>query len=186
MNNETTTSRRAGRPRNSERTPERIPPAVAMREPEHGPEHHDVRERRRLRRSQEVQDELYIPVEEIPEGTTYEWKRFSVHGQEDPFYLARMREQGWEPVDPRLHPNWLPPGYDKPSIIKGGMILMERPAELTQEARREMNTMARQQIREAEQRLGMTPKDTLTRDYDGARPRVVKEVGRMVPTAIEE
>ena len=107
-----------------------------------------------------------------------------MNGLEDPFYIASMREQGWEPVDPRRHPTWVPPGYDKPHIIKGGQILMERPIELTNEARAEAKMLATKQIVEAEQRLGMTPKDTLTRDHAGAKPRVVKEMMR--PVAIEE
>jgi hypothetical protein len=102
-------------------------------------------------------------------------------GQEDPFYFASMREQGWEPVNPKAHPNWLPPGYKEPHIIRGGMILMERPVELTQEARKEQRQLSRQQVIEAEQRLGKTPKDTLTRDHAGARPAITKEVGRMIP-----
>ena len=148
-----------------------------QREPDHEPEHNAPRVRTRRRSATANQDE-------IPEGSSYEWKRHSVNGLEDPFYIASMREQGWEPVDPRRHPTWVPPGYDKPHIIKGGQILMERPIELTNEARAEAKMLATKQIVEAEQRLGMTPKDTLTRDHAGAKPRVVKEMMR--PVAIEE
>lgn len=151
----------------------------AGREPQHKP----ARTRRR-QANVASQDMFYIPTDEIPEGLSYEWKRWANVGQEDPFYIASLREQGWEPVNPKSHPNWLPPGYNQPHIIKGGQILMERPIELTEEARAENRQIARRQMREAEQRLGMTPKDTLTRDHQGARPQVVKEIGRYVP--IEE
>ena len=180
----TATPRRPGRPRNADRQPAHVAPAAEAREPEHVPEHNRVRTRQRS--SSMNQDMFYIPVDEIPEGSSYEWKRHSVVGQEDPFYIAQLREQGWEPVDPKRHPNWLPPGYSMPAIIKHGMILMERPIELTNEARAESRQMANKQIREAEQRLGMTPKDTMTRDHDGAKPRIVKEIGRMTSIPIEE
>lgn len=149
------------------------------REAEHTP-------KRTRRRKTTISDDIfYIPLDEIPEGSSYEWKRWSVHGQEDPFYISSMREQGWEPVKPERHPSWLPPGYREPHIIKGGQILMERPMELTQEARAEQRSLSKRQVREAEQRLGMTPRDTGTREHPGVRPQVVKEIGRMI-TAIEE
>lgn len=137
--------------------------------------------RRRRRKAVAHEDIFYIPVDEIPEGSSYEWKRWSNVGLEDPFYIAQLREQGWEPVDPKKHPNWVPPGYSQPHIIKGGQILMERPIELTEEARAENRQLARRQMREAEQRLGMTPKDTLTREHKDLGNRVVKEIGRMIP-----
>lgn len=155
-----------------------------QREPLHEANHGEARRTRR-RKATVNEDMFYIPVDEIPEGSSYEWKRWSVNGQEDPFYIAGMREQGWEPVNPKRHPNWVPPGYSQPNIIKGGMILMERPLELTLEARAENRKLARTQVVEAEQRLGMTPNNTLTRQHDGVQPRVVKEYGRVVQ-AIEE
>lgn len=142
--------------------------------------------RRRRKKSTINEDIFYIPLDEIPEGSSYEWKRWTVHGQEDPFYIASMREQGWEPVDPKRHPNWVPPGYNQPFIIKGGQILMERPIELTEEARAEQRQLSRRQIREAEQRLGMAPKDTATRSLPEVRPQIHKEIGRMVPQSIED
>lgn len=153
----------------------------AGREPVH------VAKRTRRRKSTITENLFDIPIDEIPEGSSYEWKRHSVNGQEDPFYLAQLREQGWEPVNPKLHPSWLPPGYNQPHIIKGGQILMERPLSLTQEARAENRQLARRQMREAEQRLGMTPKGELSREHPDLKNRVVKEVGRMVSQqSIEE
>ena len=174
-------ARRAARTaaRNASRAPEHTG-AAEVREPDHDPAHEAPRVRTRSRKSTVNDDMFAIPVEEIPEGSSYEWKRFSVNGQEDPFYLAQMRQQGWEPVDPKRHPNWVPPGYKEPNIIKGGQILMERPIELTNDARKESRQLARQQMVEAEQRLGMTPKDTMTRQHPEIAPKVTKEIGRMV------
>ncbi len=172
---------------NADRGPVHTAPATDAREPSHEPAHATPRVRTRQSHATATANPFDIPKDEIPEGSSYEWKRFSVSGQSadhDPFYLASMRRQGWEPVDPRRHPNWVPPGYDKPSIIRDGQILMERPVELTNEARQEQRQLARQQMREAQERLGMAPKDTMTRDFEGVRPRVEAQVMR--PVSIEE
>lgn len=172
-------------PRVAQHAGSRAPQREAAHETNHGT-------KRRTRRRKSVINEniFYIPEDEIPQGSSYEWKRWAVHGLEDPFYIASMREQGWEPVDPKRHPNWVPPGYKEPYIIKGSQILMERPIELTEEARKEQRQLSKQMIREAEQRLGLAPREngmqTGTRDLDGVRPNIVKEIGRMIPQAIEE
>lgn len=158
------------------RAPLHGPNLRGYREPPHVSEHSSLRRIRR-RKATAVEDIFYIPVEEIPPGSSYEWKRYSVIGQEDPFYLAQMREQGWEPVSPKRHPTWVPPGYSQPYIIKGGMILMERPIELTEEARAEQRVLARQQVREAEARLGRTPNNT----HQRLEPKITKEVLRQIP-----
>lgn len=160
--------------------------SAAQRQPIHEPNHDQARVRTRRRKSVDAQlsDQFYLPPEEIPEGLSYEWKRYSNVGQEDPFYFSHMREQGWEPVNPKNHPNWVPPGYKEPHIIKGGLILMERPAELTREARQENHQMALRQMKEAEQRLGKTPEGTLTRQHKDLGNRVTKEYVR--PMLVEE
>ena len=148
---------------------------------------HEGPQRTRRRRLSQGDDMFYLPPDEIPAGSSYEWKRWSVYGEENPFYIAQMRQQGWEPVDPKRHPNWVPPGYDKPHIIKAGLILMERPMELTKEARREDLEASKQQVRDAEARLGMTAKGELTRNHPGLDNRVTKEYVRpvMVPNEPE-
>jgi len=154
---------------------------ATTRQPEHDATHDADAPRMRRRRGQsQHEDPFALPLDQIPEGSSYEWKRWSVHGQQDPFYISSMRDQGWEPVNPARHPNWVPPGYKEPHLIKGGMILMERPIELTNEAKSEMNRSARDQVVTAEQRLGLAPKDTMTRDHEGVRPRITKEIARMV------
>jgi hypothetical protein len=152
-----------------------------------------MRTRTRTRRSAS-DDPFWIPPEEIPEGLDYQWKRFSMYGQEDPFYISHMRQQGFEPVDPKRHPNWVPSDYKLPHIVKGGQILMERPIELTREAEAENRIIARAQLTDAEARLGRVPKESETGDAridsivrEGraqVKPRVVKEYMR--PIAIEE
>jgi len=173
-----------GRPRNADRLPQHIADSNE-REAARDPVHEKPRTRTRMGRNSVADDPYYIPVDEIPYGSSYEWKRFSNVGQEDPFYLAQMRRQGWEPVDPRNHPSWVPPGYKEPHIIKGGQILMERPIELTREAIAEREQMAVQQINEAEQRLGHTPKELSSKDArhsdtEKVRPKVTREWNRQI------
>lgn len=179
---------RRGRPRksapNADRGPVHIAAATTSREPAHEPVHATPRVRTRQSHATAQANPFDLPKDEIPEGSSYEWKRFSVSGQSadhNPFYLASMRSQGWEPVDPRRHPNWVPPRYDKPNIIRDGLILMERPVELTNEARQEQEGLARKQMRIAKERLGLAPKDTMTRDFEGVRPRIQQEYVRAVP-----
>ena len=157
---------------------------VDRREEAHVPDHVEPRIRTRSRKSTVNENPFDLPMDEIPEGSNYEWKRWSVSGQHDPFYIASMRSQGWEPVDPKRHPNWVPPGYNEPHIIKDGQILMERPMELTLEARKELRQMSKKQVVEAEQRLGMTAKklsgDANDSDLAQVGPKLTKEIGRMV------
>ena len=163
-------------------------PREPMREPLHRPRAgaaerapvHEPIPRTRRRKLAAHDDQFWLPVEEIPSHLTYEWKRMANMGEENPFYLAQMRDQGWEPVPCSRHPNWVPPGYDKPHIIKGGLILMDRPVELTKEARAEEATAARRQVRDAEARLGMTPRGEMTRNFPGIENKVTKEMMRPV------
>ena len=183
-----TTPKLKGRPKgakNKLRDPEHATTREPPRYSERDAEHDKPRVRTRTRNAMLNSNPFELPMDEIPEGSSYEWKRFSTIGEEDHFYLAEMRRQGWEPVESRRHPTWVPKGYDKPNIIRGGLILMERPIELTEEARREVRDQSKQRMIEAEQRLGMTPKDTLTRQHPDIKNRVIKEWGRAVPVSEE-
>jgi hypothetical protein len=80
-------------------------------------------------------DKFAIPKRFIPEGWTYEWKNYSVYGQENPQYLSSVFRTGWAPVPASRHPELIYIGYIGEAIIKDGMILVERPEEITREAR---------------------------------------------------
>jgi hypothetical protein len=172
--------------RNAQRVSQHTPKNIEDKPVEHEAVHTPPRARTRAHKSTEHVDQFWVDRAKIPPDVDVEWKRVSNKGEEDPFYIARMREQGWEPVNPLDHPDWVPvpPGYDKPNIIKSGLMLMERPMSLTLEARAEERLNARNQIIEAEERLGKTPDGTLTRDHEGAKARIVKEYVR--PIQVEE
>lgn len=110
--------------------------------------------RERKRKGNSAQDKFAIPPEMIPEGSSYEWKRRTVHNASDPAYEVDMAEQGWLPVDVKRHPEFMPPGWTG-AIERGGLILMERPIQLTQEAQEESEKAARAQVRAKEEQIGI-------------------------------
>lgn len=98
-------------------------------------------------------DEFYIDPADIPEGWSYEWKRRTVLGAEDPAYQVALARAGWEPVPTSRHPSYMPMGGDYPFIERKGMILMERPLEITDDARNSELRKARMQVRQKEAQL---------------------------------
>ena len=113
----------------------------------------------------------------IPDGWTYEWKRRFLVGQEDASHLVQLRREGWEPVpcdrDGR-HRGYMPTNWDGNTIERKGMILMERPTEVIEEARRIQNKAAKDQVRAKEAQIAGTPDGTMTRDHAMARPKINK------------
>lgn len=110
-------------------------------------------------------------VDNIPDGTSYEWKRVSIYGKGDPSYDVLMREQGWEPVDATRHPELVADGHVG-AIVRDGLMLMERPIELTREAQAEDKIAAREAVTVKKQQLGEAPAGTFTRDHQNVRPKV--------------
>ena len=98
-------------------------------------------------------DDFYIPLNDIPPGWSYEWKRKTVAGAEDPAYQVALARAGWEPVPTSRHPSYMPDRGDYPVIERKGMILMERPLEITEEAKNIELRKARQQVRHKEAQL---------------------------------
>ena len=171
----------------ADRPPQR-PAGSDTREPQHDANHVKprVRTRTRLTNTLPTTHDSYINFANIPDDTSLEWKLFSCAGQEYPFHLQAMRKQGWEPVNPQEHPDWLnlPPNFKDSTVVIDGLILVERPKSLTDQAREDDRMASKQRMREAEQRLGFTPRDTLTRDHEGAKPRIDKQYMR--PMQVEE
>jgi hypothetical protein len=122
----------------------------------------------------EGMDDFYVPREYIPDGWSYEWKRKLNMGQEDPAYQVQLARLGWEPVPASRHPAMMPEGNKYQIIERKGMVLMERPLEITEEAREIELRRARNQIRHKEAQLASTPEGTLTRDHDRVKPKISK------------
>jgi len=118
-------------------------------------------------------DRFYIDPDTIPEGWSYEWKRKLVYGQADPAYEVELSRKGWEAVPASRHPEMMPAGKYE-TIERDGLILMERPKELTDEAKNVELRKARAQVRSKEQQLEHAPEGTMTRDHPNARPSIKK------------
>src|SRR5690606_18695243 len=72
-----------------------------------------------------------------PDGGGWAWKRHTVYNAPDPTYQAALARDGWEPVMAENYPGvFMPVDYKGPVVIDG-LMLMERPAALTEEARLE-------------------------------------------------
>lgn len=124
-------------------------------------------------------DDFYVDVDAIPDGWTYEWKRHSTYGVEDPAYQIQLARAGWTAVPASRHPEMMPYGSGHETIMRKGMILMECPTEIIHERRIHEMRAARDQVRHKEQQLSGTPEGTLTRDDARVRPKIKKSYEAM-------
>jgi hypothetical protein len=115
---------------------------------------------------------------QAPEGWTYEWKTHSVWNKEYPQYLSALQRTGWSPVPAGRHRELLYPEYDGENIIVDGMILMERPKELTEKVRQREYRRAIEVVRNSERKLAEAPAGTAPRTaFAETTPRVRGHVG---------
>jgi hypothetical protein len=98
-------------------------------------------------------DDFFIELGIIPDGWSYEWKTRTVLGAEDPAHQVALARRGWESVPASRHPELMPMGYKGVEITRKGMVLMERPMEITQEAKDATLRRARMQMRDKEAQL---------------------------------
>ena len=115
-------------------------------------------------------DDFYIDRGLVPAGWDYEWKRVTVMGQEDPAYQVQLARGGWEPVPADRHPAYMPKGWKGGTIERKGMVLMERPKEITDEVRRIELKKARQQVRQKEEQLSAAPAGQFERQKSDGSP----------------
>ena len=119
-----------------------------------------------------IYDKFYIDPRDIPDGWDYNWKRYETLGQTDGSYEVELAQSGWEAVDVSRHPHMMPANYKGP-IIREGMMLMERPAEISNRAKFLELQEARRVVKEKERALGMAPSGTFERDQ--RRTQINKE-----------
>lgn len=121
-------------------------------------------------------DEFYIPPDIIPDGWTYEWKRYSTYNQIDSSHIRELERKGWAfvPASRPKHGALMAIGDNGNIILRKGLALMERPTEIVEEARMIERRRAMDQVRSKEQQLAGTPDGTLTRDHPQARPQIKK------------
>ena len=109
-------------------------------------------------------DEFFIDPAIIPDGWSYEWKTETVYGAENPAYQVSLSMHGWDGVPTSRHPSMMPGDGAHTIIRRKGMILMERPEEITQEARAIELQRARGQVRVKEQQLSNAAPGTFDRN----------------------
>lgn len=119
-------------------------------------------------------DDFYVPLDIIPDGWTYEWKRHTTYGAEDPAYQVQLARSGWTSVPVSRHPSMMPHDTQSPIITRKGMILMECPTEIVQERVDAEKRKARLQVAHKEAQLAGTPEGTMTRDHARVRPTIKK------------
>lgn len=134
----------------------------------------------------EDEDRFAIPPDAIPEGTSYEWKRFSTFGKEDPHYQANLARMGWTPVPADRHPAMLAPGSTQKTVEQDGMVLMERPAVLTKAVQDKEYRKAVGRVRDNEIQLGQAPANTAPRAKSSGDSLVKVRTSYEAPIAIPE
>ncbi len=118
------------------------------------------------------------------EGFTLEWKRQSTYNQEDRSYISGLMAQGWTHVPASRYPGRYG-SNDQGAIEHKGMVLMERPTSMTEDARYEEKRKASDQLVMKERSWGVefknksmfdpnTPKarehTLLRKTYEGVDP----------------
>lgn len=129
---------------------------TSVREPEPAASPVNLPVRRRVRVANS--DRYYVDPAIIPEGWVYQWKRYSVLGQEEPAYMAELNQLGFTPVPAERHDGVFIPSGSKGAIIIGGQILMERSILDEEDARMEEKERADAQLRGSREQFGMVPK----------------------------
>ena len=112
-------------------------------------------------------DEFFVEPGIIPDGWSYEWKTKTILGMEDPNHQVKLARDGWEPVPASRHPEMMPAGYKGVEITRKGMVLMERPLEITEEMRALELRRARLQVRAKEEQLTAAPAGQFERSNKG-------------------
>jgi hypothetical protein len=126
-------------------------------------------------------DKFYIDPRVIPDGWSYEWKRFAVLGKEDPSYHVSLAHRGWEAVPRSRHPEMMPDNYRGETIEREGQLLMERPKEITDEVNAIEKRKAREQVSSKEQQLNGAPAGQFERDAHPQTRATIKKSYESIP-----
>lgn len=134
-------------------------------------------------RAQELLEGGLVPEESIdeftaptpPDGWTYEWKTHTVAGAIDHSRVTQQQRMGWEPVPASRHPEMMPLGYTGSVIEKKGMMLMQRPKQITDRVVMFERRKAMDQVRVKEAQLGQARAGEFER---GTNPNAPVRVGK--------
>ena len=98
-------------------------------------------------------DRLKVPKELIPPGMDYQWVTASILGQPQPQRRSRFERRGWVPVPAERHPGLFMPKGHVGEIEVDGLVLYERPLEISIQARARDKSKAREQVYVKEHQL---------------------------------
>lgn len=126
-------------------------------------------------------DKFYIDSRIIPDGWSYEWKMFTILGKENPSYQVSLAHKGWEAVPRTRHPEMMPDNHRGETIEREGMVLMERPKEITDEVKANELQKARNQVRSKEQQLNGAPAGQFERSNKDASLVNIKKSYESIP-----
>lgn len=120
-------------------------------------------------------NKFFVDPNVIPKDMDYQWIATECLGQQMHHRRVQFEANAWEAVPADRHDGmFMPSGY-KGEINVEGLVLMERPKELTDEAKAEDYARARQQITDKEKQIGVSPAGTMPR----LAPVVNKTVERL-------
>jgi len=124
-------------------------------------------------------DEFATPP--APDGWTYEWKRKSSMNMEDISHMNHVRRTGWTPVPVERHPEMMQLGAEG-AIERKGMLLMERPEEITLDAKAKELRNARQQVNIKSGQMDPHGRGGLSNRHDSqVSPKINKDYDLAIP-----
>jgi hypothetical protein len=119
-----------------------------------------------------------LPVPEKSDGYEYRWLRKSFLGQEDPSNMSKKMREGWEPVDPKEHPElamYTDPRQrnNQSSLMEvGGLILARLPKERAEARRKYYAEMTENQMRSVDQQLANEQTDSRMPIFNNRQTKV--------------
>jgi hypothetical protein len=137
-------------------------------------------------------DAFYVPPDLIPDGMTYQWCRWSYMGKEDRPNIARLERNRWTPVPANRPGHEIlggestdpdPNGRKHPfegCIIKEGLLLMERPEQITAKVVARDKRVAAEQVQNQLAHLKLVPDGTLS-DKHGRRASLQRDRDLSIP-----
>lgn len=87
-------------------------------------------------------NEFDIPLAFRDNDFDLQWARVSCHGKADNANINELYDNGWRPASPKNYTKVMPDMKDKATIERDGLMLMERPYILTQQALEEQRSLA--------------------------------------------
>ena len=116
--------------------------------------------------------EFDVPREMIPDGVVYGWKLKEVLGKPNPGYESELRQRQWTAVRHEDHPGAFGGEDESGPIIRKGLMLMRRPAEMEELRQRYYRLLAKQAVRDKVAQMGQAPAGTGPRTHPKVRPDI--------------